>query len=278
MNLYSVFVPKLLSQNEPFVSGGCSCPGCGQASAVRIIGKAMEESGRHPYGIPQIGMETSEMPYSEWVFRPAVSKSRKGVKAPKNIVAMATESSCFDKGYEALKESKSRKKPFLYICFFNEAGIERHSGRTAESSYSHDETKSFIDRYVDINKKIRSIKALKPDFMATACPSHPLDLVDKVKTAMKTGGSCFPAVLVPCPTGCLYDPSQGMISGRMAVETGFFPLYQIDSKGVTDMNVPLHETPPVSEYLKIHPVYVLLDDTYKNKLQSLVDKNKKRLR
>ena len=50
MDRFSVFAPRLLPAAEPFVAAMRSCPGCGQALAVRIIGKALADHGRYPYG------------------------------------------------------------------------------------------------------------------------------------------------------------------------------------------------------------------------------------
>ena len=47
-SLYPVYVPKLLSRDEHFVSGRRSCKGCGKALSVRMICKMMGQDAVAP--------------------------------------------------------------------------------------------------------------------------------------------------------------------------------------------------------------------------------------
>ncbi len=272
MDRYSVFVPKLLPETELFSPENRSCPGCGQAAAIRIIGKAVEDHRRYPYGISNVEMHTSAFPYKQWELTQAKKPGGTSLKLDaKKIFAMAGESGSFDDGIRMLTEAKKQGKSFIYICLFNEAGIERHR-EVPLNGYHPDGTKSFIRRLHDMKNLIDRAKAISPDFMATACPSHPFDLVDKVKKTLDCRGISFLAVFVPCPTGCSYDPAQSLNSGRLAVETGFFPLYQIEH-GSFRITVSAQSVPRVSEYMKLQPSFVMLSPDEVKKVQDAVDKN-----
>ena len=258
MDRYSVFVPKLLPSDEPFVAEGRSCPGCGQASAVRLIGKAMEDRGLSPYGETRIGLHDSSLPYGQWGFQRQEKQCAKQGKADAGRIAvMAGESGSLKDGLSLLKDAKAKGRPFLYICFLNEAGVERHKV-SSSSGYGPDSTKNFIDRFRDMHLLAGRARALKPDYMATACPAYPFDLIGKVKKALASGGTGFIAVLAPCPSGCFYDPSLGLSSGRLAVETGLFPLYQIENNKI-EVTVRIETAPKVMEYMKMQPLFALTE-------------------
>ena len=199
-----------------------------------------------------MGLKMSRMPYLQWpVFdgqrsEKAVSRSRL-----KKLIAVAAESGAFQELFPLFADAREKAKRFLYICFLNEAGIERHADCRAAGAMP-DRTKGFSKRFYDMNCLIDTVKSLQPDFLATACPAYPFDLVDKVQAALECTGTSFLAVFVPCPTGCMYAPAMSLQSGKLAVETGLFPLYRIE-QGMIRQTVTIQPLRPLADYLKIQP-------------------------
>jgi pyruvate ferredoxin oxidoreductase beta subunit len=249
---YSVYVPKLLPKKENFFSRFRSCQGCGQALAVRLIGKAMESHGLYPFGSGDMRTDAASLPYDQWGL-PGAPKKKQSLEANRvstgEVVAMVGDPGTFAQGLKALADAASKQQRFLYICLFVESGIER-SGKNIKTGYYPSATKSFEARIEHLQTLVKQVKNLGLRYMATVCPSYPFDLIKKVKAAMDCQGPSFLMVFAPCPTGCLYDPSSSLQAGRMAVATGFFPLYQI-AEGTCQMTVSVSKMPPVSEYLKI---------------------------
>ncbi|MFQ5827309.1 MAG: thiamine pyrophosphate-dependent enzyme, partial [Dehalococcoidia bacterium] len=66
-------------------------------------------------------------------------------------------------------------------------------------------------------------------YVATACPSFPMDMMNKVRKALTIGGATFMHTLAPCPKGWGYDPALSHEIGLLAVETGIWPLYEVES-------------------------------------------------
>ena len=87
-------------------------------------------------------------------------------------------------------------------------------------------------------------------YVATACPSYPLDLIQKVRKAAETEGPAYVHILSPCPTGWRMDIDLAIRAGRLAVETGVFPLYEIDH-GRYKISLHVPKLKPVTDYLKI---------------------------
>jgi len=86
-------------------------------------------------------------------------------------------------------------------------------------------------------------------YAATASISHWRDLMNKVRKALSMDGPTFLHVMAPCTRGWRFDSSKTIRMSRLAVETRFFPLYEVEG-GVYRLTVPVSSPKPVEEYLK----------------------------
>ncbi len=65
-------------------------------------------------------------------------------------------------------------------------------------------------------------------YVATASPSYPFDLAEKIEKAKKAKGPAYIHMYACCPTGWRMAPELAVSIGRLAVQTGVFPLYEIE--------------------------------------------------
>jgi pyruvate ferredoxin oxidoreductase beta subunit len=65
-------------------------------------------------------------------------------------------------------------------------------------------------------------------YVATANASYPLDLYEKVRKAKTIRGTKFIHVFTPCPPGWSFPFSDTIKIGKLAVETGWVILYEIE--------------------------------------------------
>jgi pyruvate ferredoxin oxidoreductase beta subunit len=86
-------------------------------------------------------------------------------------------------------------------------------------------------------------------YVATACSSYPFDLMQKVEKAARSAGPAYVHILSVCPTGWRLPPEKAIWIGRLAVETGVFPMYEV-VKGKYRFTMEMEELRPVEEYLK----------------------------
>ena len=86
-------------------------------------------------------------------------------------------------------------------------------------------------------------------YVATACPSHPFDFIQKVKNGCEANGSAFIHILCPCPVAWGINPRDTVRLGRMAVETRAFPLYEIVN-GYYQITVSEPNPRPLKDYIK----------------------------
>ena len=91
-------------------------------------------------------------------------------------------------------------------------------------------------------------------YVATVCASYAVEMMNKVRRALTIGGPTFIHSLDPCPKGWDYDPMLSHELGELAVETGLFPLYEVENGevryyGKTKAIVEGRPRKPVREYL-----------------------------
>lgn len=122
-------------------------------------------------------------------------------------------------------------KATLYICFDNE---------TAEGKFSTD---------MLLKKLPAMASASGCEYAATACPSHPFDLIDKIRRAWDSAGSAYVHILCPCPVAWGFEAEDTVKIGRRAVESRAFPLYEI-AQGYYKLTCEEVAPQPVEAYVK----------------------------
>ena len=86
-------------------------------------------------------------------------------------------------------------------------------------------------------------------YVAQASPSHWQDLFRKVQKAHEIKGPKFINVIAPCNRGWRSKTNDAIQLSRLAVNTCYWPLYEIEN-GVTRITVTPKEKLPVTEFMK----------------------------
>jgi NADH:ubiquinone oxidoreductase subunit E len=188
---------------------------------------------------------------------------------------MGGDGATSDIGFGALSGALQRGHDFHYICLDNEAymntGIQQSSATPfgASTTTAPAGEKSFGQ--VSWKKNLPAIVAAHDvPYVATACPSYFHDLIAKVRKAMAVRGPAYIQVLSVCPTGWRCPTNQTIRMGRLAVETGMFPLYEVIN-GEYKLNLDLPKLRPVRDYLKAQGRFRHLSDKEINHIQARVD-------
>ena len=156
---------------------------------------------------------------------------RKG-KLPKS--ERSTSSACAgdggtaDIGLQALSGAMERGHDMVYICYDNEAYMNTGIQRSSSTPYGASTTtspsgKMKIGQETWKKNMPEIIAAHNMPYVATACSSFPVDLVEKVKKAAATPGPAYVHILSVCPTGWRIPPRAAIKYGRLAVESGDVP-------------------------------------------------------
>ncbi|GAH55772.1 unnamed protein product, partial [marine sediment metagenome] len=249
MEKYTVFAPRLVTKKETFAPGHRACIGCGEALAVRLACKALGQNVIIVNATGCMEIVSSQLPYTSWrvpwihtLFEntaavasgieaglKVMAKKGKQTTQDVGVVAMAGDGGTSDIGLQALSGALERGHNFLYICFDNEAymntGIQRSSATPFGASTTTSPAGKISIGQVTWKKNMPAIAAAHNiPYVATACPSYPFDLMAKVKKGIETPGPAYIHILSVCPTGWRCPTDLTVRIGRLAVETGIFPL------------------------------------------------------
>jgi len=275
MDKQAVYIPRLVTKKEGFHPGHRACIGCVEALAVRMVCKALGNNVIIANATGCMEIVSSQIPYTSWsvpwihtlfentsavasgIEASLKAMNRKGKKKLDGVkvVAMGGDGSTSDIGLQSLSGAMERGHNFIYFCFDNEAymntGIQRSSATPFGAATTTSPVGKLSSGQFTWKKNMPAIAAAHEiPYVATACPSYFKDLLDKVNKAKAVDGPAYIHVLSVCPTGWRCSTNLGIKLGRLAVETGMFPLYEIEN-GQYKVNIDLPKLRPVNDYFKL---------------------------
>ena len=297
MQNYGVYAARLAPKIDGLAPGHRACTGCGEALAVRIACKAL---GRNVIVANATGcMEviSSQLPTTSWdipwihtlfentaavasgvesALKVMVRKGKLPEKGTK-VVAMGGDGATSDIGFQALSGALERGHDFLYLMFDIEAYMNTGIQRSSATPWGAATTTSPVGKK-SIGQKTRKknmpaiVAAHEIPYVATACPGYPFDMMEKVKKGLAVNGPAFISVFSVCPTGWRSAPDLSVRLGRLAVETGIFPLYEVENGRYT-LNLDPSPLRPVQDYLKLQGRFRHLSEGMVKQIQDRVTKD-----
>jgi len=146
------------------------------------------------------------------------------------VMAIAGDGGTFDMGIQALSGAAERGTDFIYVCYDNEGYMNTGTQRSSATPLGALTTTTPIATKQQHKKDfIKIMEAHDIAYLATASPSYPIDLYDKFVKAKKIRGTRYIHLYIPCPPGWAYPPKDTVKMGRLAVETGISPLFEIEN-------------------------------------------------
>ena len=272
---FDLYAPRLINKRELLSSGHRACSGCAEVLAVRLMAKALGEDTVIASATGCMEIISSMFPTTAWqvpwihvAFENAAAVAsgvEAGLKALKKkgkidqryvkVVGMAGDGGTMDIGFQALSGAMERGHDMIYVCFDNEAymntGIQRSSGTPMGASTTTAPAGKVSIGQKTWKKNMPEIMAAHNiPYVATVCPSYPLDFVRKFEKARSIEGSSYIHCFSVCPTGWRTPTHTAVSMGRLAVEAGVFPLYEIENghyRISPDMPKKLR---PITDYFK----------------------------
>jgi pyruvate ferredoxin oxidoreductase beta subunit len=113
-------------------------------------------------------------------------------------------------------------------------------------------------------------------YVATANPSYPRDLIKKVNKAKTIRGAKYLHVYSVCPTGWRSAPERSIELGKLAVETGLFPLYEVEN-GQYKLTKKVSKIKPLDEYLKMQGRFRHLTEDLRKEIQERINQDYQQL-
>ena len=260
-----------IPKEEFIYEGSAACPGCPATSALRMVLKALGKDTIMVVPacctavIEALQPKTSfKVPLMNVAFETA-AVSASGIEAglrsqgKENItvLAWAGDGGTYDIGLQSLSGAFERRANILYICYNNEmysnTGIQR-SGATPKYAWT---TTTWSGKGETKKDLVEIIKAHDPAYLATASVGYPEDIYEKTLKAKGIKGPKYIEILAPCPPGWKFPMNKTLELGRLAVETGLWPLYEYQNgrhyfTGVSrQLLTGAREFKPVEEYIKL---------------------------
>ncbi len=247
-------------------AGHRACLGCGEALAARLVTESAGPDVMYANATGCLEVFTTAWPESAWrvpwmhsLFANAAAigagmeAALKAQGKSTRVIAMGGDGGTFDIGFQALSGMLERGHNVLYVCYDNEAymntGIQRSSStpHAAATTTSPAGRESMGKRHM--KKDIVSIVAAHHiPYAATASVAYPSDIHKKVRRALAIDGPTFLHIHAPCPLGWGHDGALTIEIARLAVQTGLFPLIELERGGVASV-MPIRKQRPVTDYL-----------------------------
>jgi len=277
-----------LMQSDLMYSGHVGCPGCGATIAMKFALQALGKKTimvipaccwaivAGPY--PQSSLA---VPILHTAFETAGAASS-GLRAALDmqgdtettIVAWAGDGGTFDIGFQSLSGAAERNEDFIYVCYDNEAYMNTGVQRSSSTPLGTRTTTTPGQGWKQTRKKniMEALAAHRIPYAATANIAFPDDMIRKFKKAkaMK-GGTRFIHVYASCPTGWRIPSEMCIKVARLAVQSNFFPLYEVENGVKYTLNY--QGSKPIKDYMSIQGRFKHLKDEDYARIQAMVDED-----
>ena len=265
---------KDLSKKEDLLTHGHRmCSGCGAPTVVKMVLMASEYPlvAANATGCLEVSTCISEytawkIPWIHSAFENAAATisgvesmyrvwKRKGrIDRDVKFIAFGGDGGTYDIGFQSLSGAMERGHDMVYVCYDNGAymntGIQRSSATPRGANTTTSPVGSVIPGKVQARKNLTRIMAAHDiPYTAQASPSHWRDLMKKVQKALAVEGPAFLNILAPCNRGWRSKTDDSIALSKLAVQTCYWPLYEIED-GVTRITVNPKEKKPIEEFIK----------------------------
>ena len=237
-----------------FTAGHRMCAGCGAPPVARHIMRALKPEDHAVVAAATGCMEVSTFiyPYTAWTdsfvhtaFECAgatlagaeaayQSLKRQGkLEGDTKFIAFGGDGGTYDIGLQSLSGAMERGHDMVYVCYDNGAymntGIQRSSATPKFADTTTSPAGKVIPGKMQSRKDLAKIMVGHhiPYVAQTIAYMNFKDLYEKAEKAIYTKGAAFLNVMAPCPRGWGYPTDMLMQINKLAVETCYWPLYEV---------------------------------------------------
>lgn len=259
-------------------AGHRMCAGCGAPIVARMVLRALKNEDHAVVATATGCMEVSTFiyPYTAWSdsfihtafecagatlsgAEAAYRSMKKQGKLPKDVdtkfIAFGGDGGTYDIGLQSLSGAMERGHDMVYVCYDNGAymntGIQRSSATPHFADTTTTPAGTVIPGKMQVRKDLTEIMVGHHiPYVAQTVPINNFkDLYEKAEKAIYTEGPAFLNVLAPCPRGWGYATEDLLQMNKLAVETCYWPLYEVIDGKYTINYKPANKL-PVEEFLR----------------------------
>ncbi|MBR6344855.1 MAG: pyruvate ferredoxin oxidoreductase, partial [Lachnospiraceae bacterium] len=184
-----------------------------------------------------------------------VLKAKGKVKEDYKFITFGGDGGTYDIGLQSLSGAMERGHDMVYICYDNGAYMNTGTQRSSATPMYADTTTTPAGKCSagkpQYRKDLAAIMAAHniPYVGQTTFIGNMKDLYVKAEKAIYTPGPAFLNVMSPCPRGWRYDAPDIMNICKLAVETCYWPLFEvIDGRWI--INYQPKNKLPIEDFLK----------------------------
>lgn len=276
-NIFTNDTAWQITTAEHMECGHMACPGCGASLSMRHTLKVMGPQtivvmpaccwAIIAGGQPTTALSTPLLhtPFAvaaaaaTGVRRALTAQGKEGVQ----VLAWAGDGGTFDIGLQGISGAAERHEDMIYICYDNEAYMNTGIQQSSATPHGAWTTTTPAGKDFQYDKKdiMAIIKAHNPSYLASATIAYPEDFYMKIEKAKAASGFRFLHLLAACPSGWKIDSQDALKVTRMAVESGVFPLLEMDANGIMRTTLKPENPIPIKEYLKAQGRFKKMSDT-----------------
>jgi pyruvate ferredoxin oxidoreductase beta subunit len=266
----------VMNRPERLAPGHRMCAGCGATIAVRSVLRALKEEDRAVITNATGCLEVSTFmyPYTAWqdsfihnAFENA-GATMSGVEAAYKVlkkkgkindnfkfIAFGGDGGTYDIGFQSLSGAMERNHDMVYVCYDNGAymntGVQRSSATPSFADTTTTPVGSASTGKPENRKDLTSIIAdHNVPYVAQTTPlGNFKDIHMKAEKAIYTSGAAFLNIMTPCPRGWRYETSEIMQLCKLAVETCYWPLFEMEN-GHWTLNYQPKKKLPIEDFLR----------------------------
>lgn len=267
---------EIQEREERLAPGHRMCAGCGGTIAVRNVLKALHPGDKAVVGNATGCLEVSTYMYPYTAYQDSyihsafenagatlsgvetaynVLKAKGKIKDEYKFITFGGDGGTYDIGLQSLSGAMERGHDMVYVCYDNGAYMNTGTQRSSATPMYADTTTTPSGTQSagkpQYRKDLTTIMAAHkiPYVGQTTFIGNMKDLYVKAEKAIYTPGPAFLNVMAPCPRGWRYNTPDIMDICKMAVETCYWPLFEvIDGKWI--LNYQPKNKLPIEDFLK----------------------------
>lgn len=267
---------QIQERQERLAPGHRMCAGCGGTIAVRNVLKALHPGDKAVIGNATGCLEVSSYMYPYTAYEDSyihnafenagatlsgvetayhALKKRGKIKDDYKFITFGGDGGTYDIGLQSLSGAMERGHDLVYVCYDNGAymntGIQRSSATPHFADTTTTPSGKCSDGKPQGRKDLAAIIAAHniPYVAQTTFIGNMKDLYTKSEKAIYTPGAAFLNIMAPCPRGWKYDAPDIIEICKLAVETCYWPLFEVaDGKWI--LNYEPKKKLPLEDFLK----------------------------
>jgi pyruvate ferredoxin oxidoreductase beta subunit len=298
----------IITVKPRLVQGHRACAGCAEPIIAKIILSALKDKYDVVIANATSCLEvvTTIYPHSAWnvpwihntfenaaatisgvetAYKSLQKQGKISNKKKVKFLAFGGDGGTYDIGLQSLSGAMERGHDFVYVCYDNEGYMNTGNQRSGATPYGAATTTTPAGSYhpgkEQWRKNILKIaEAHNVPYVAQGSVHNFSDLAEKAKKAFEVKGPAFIVVLSPCTTLWGFSPDKTIQMSKLATETCFWPLYEIEN-GIYKINYSPSRKKPITEFIIKQKRYKHLfkpeNKHIINKIQNHIDENWKKL-